>query len=590
MPCRVHVLLSLLLSVLVLGPARATPPDAPEIERVAVLDLRSTALDAERIRGLSGLVASELAQVPVFQVTTQSEVRDLLGFEAHRQLLGCSDASCLADFGGTLGARWLVTGEVSQVGQNFLVTLAMIDLTTGTAVQRVTRRSYAEDGLVDTTIHAVEALILAVRPEAAPTRLRLPGIQLAVSPVRSRSGLYDAARTLDAELLEAVSEEKRFVAVSQAELERHERGLGIDAETADIDQLCALGASAGAGHIIVSNLSVLDIHRQYRSESSVDENGRTTTRRVLDHAEAVLRMDVRVLTTRDCTEVRAEHVVTAGTHASNAALAEQKARNQAVARIKSVLRRALPIEATFVAVDGATGAIPIGSLAGVEDSIYFEVLRKDARVGLVFVNDVGPHESRVALVSGVPTLKKSDRLRQTFDYPKAEAVFLLGYVPVSLDGVRTTGLGSRLLLHGHPPAGGAIGGIFAENVFLSTSIVGWRVGFDTGYAVRIIPRWLQAYARIGLAYGWFNQAVDTSISFSQRVTTSSIHVDNGVGLKTVLLGWVRLTLEGSWPITLGYRNWRTTDDRNLPVDPNLLEVGLLKPTGPVIRLGVGFRF
>ena len=65
-------------------------------------------------RGISDLVLHELGDRPDLAVIGQGEIRDMLELEAQRQLVGCTDESCLAELVGALGT--LPLGDCDGTG------------------------------------------------------------------------------------------------------------------------------------------------------------------------------------------------------------------------------------------------------------------------------------------------------------------------------------------------------------------------------------------------------------------------------------------------------------------------------------------
>lgn len=85
-------------------------------------------------------LVGELRRGPGLTVMTAADVAAVLGHERQRQLLGCSDASCLAELGGALGADRIVHGSVGRVGGSLVVNLTSLDPKTGQAVGSVSQR------------------------------------------------------------------------------------------------------------------------------------------------------------------------------------------------------------------------------------------------------------------------------------------------------------------------------------------------------------------------------------------------------------------------------------------------------------------
>jgi hypothetical protein len=103
--------LALALTVL-LVPAAARAETKP---RLAVLDLAANGASKELAAAAGTAVATELDRLRAFHVITSEAIRSMLAFEKQRQMLGCSDAGCMAELGGALGADWLVTGKVTKL-------------------------------------------------------------------------------------------------------------------------------------------------------------------------------------------------------------------------------------------------------------------------------------------------------------------------------------------------------------------------------------------------------------------------------------------------------------------------------------------
>jgi hypothetical protein len=132
--------------------------------RIAVLDVKPVGpFDPNLVAGLSPLVATEAARFPV-QVLSGGDVANLLGAERRRQLLGCTETSCLAEIGGALGAGHLLVTDVSQVGEVWLLSMTLYDLTRTKVVKRLTERVEKVSGLVDRVSPAVRQLLSAFAP------------------------------------------------------------------------------------------------------------------------------------------------------------------------------------------------------------------------------------------------------------------------------------------------------------------------------------------------------------------------------------------------------------------------------------------
>ncbi|MFH1810449.1 MAG: hypothetical protein ABIJ09_17040 [Pseudomonadota bacterium] len=84
---------------------------------------------------LTALTRRTPAQI---QVVGSKDVVSVLGHEEQKQLLGCSDQSCLAEIGSALGASHILSATVGRIGEKIVVSGTLLDVSNATAVHRET--------------------------------------------------------------------------------------------------------------------------------------------------------------------------------------------------------------------------------------------------------------------------------------------------------------------------------------------------------------------------------------------------------------------------------------------------------------------
>jgi hypothetical protein len=138
-----------LLALWVVSAPRATPE-----QRVFVLSLGSTGVEATLAKGLSEVFASTVRKLlPGTAVLGQDDVVRLLEVERQRDLFGCADnVSCLAEIAGALGADLFAVGSVGKVGAVYLLTLKLIRARDATTIAHVAERVAAEEDLIEATL------------------------------------------------------------------------------------------------------------------------------------------------------------------------------------------------------------------------------------------------------------------------------------------------------------------------------------------------------------------------------------------------------------------------------------------------------
>lgn len=110
--------------------------------KVAVMTVRvSEKIPEEMGPSLTTALSEELDKTGAFDSLSTEDVKNMLGFEKFKSLVGCEteNTSCLAEIGGALGAHFLVVGSVVLIEQIYLIQIQLIQIAKSKAVNRVSR-------------------------------------------------------------------------------------------------------------------------------------------------------------------------------------------------------------------------------------------------------------------------------------------------------------------------------------------------------------------------------------------------------------------------------------------------------------------
>ncbi|MEK7704994.1 MAG: outer membrane beta-barrel protein [Myxococcota bacterium] len=77
---------------------------------------------------VNDVVLTAVQNIGTFEVIGQDDVNALIGFEKQKDLVGCDDASCLADIGGALGVDRIFVMKVARVGEEWVTTIKIINI------------------------------------------------------------------------------------------------------------------------------------------------------------------------------------------------------------------------------------------------------------------------------------------------------------------------------------------------------------------------------------------------------------------------------------------------------------------------------
>jgi TolB-like protein len=106
---------------------------APERTKLLVLDLGALSTEPENARVITGVVASIAGECPGADVMTGADLRTMLELSAAQQASGCDESSCLVELADSLGAKYVVYGDVGKLGAAYVVTVNLFDADEGSS-------------------------------------------------------------------------------------------------------------------------------------------------------------------------------------------------------------------------------------------------------------------------------------------------------------------------------------------------------------------------------------------------------------------------------------------------------------------------
>ena len=145
-------------------PASTPAPRGAAGHLVAVLDIQPIgALSPALARMATTFIIDAADGVDGIETITNADIETMLSAEAQRDLLGCTEVSCYSNFGGSLGAAWVLYGSFGGFGEEALLTVSLID------VNEVKVRGRFSESFVSTA-HMKQRLPVLVRDMLAKAR------------------------------------------------------------------------------------------------------------------------------------------------------------------------------------------------------------------------------------------------------------------------------------------------------------------------------------------------------------------------------------------------------------------------------------
>ena len=433
--------------------------------------------------------------------------------------------------------------------------------------------------------------------------------RLALMDVEPAAGSQQAAALALAALREVAAADERFDLAADEDLARARALWGkgvmvltpeglIDSDalannTMNHTQACAIGHTAGAARLLMVSGYALELAPMGAAA------GAPAMRQVAD-AEVTpgVMLDARLTATLTVVEietckVRERPVVSAGRGSSTSAEeAVAGARADFARSASEALEGLLPVHAGVRTVSRHGGEMNRGASDGVRAGQYFEVQRDARAIGHVYVDDVATDTAQVSLVHGVSRLAPGDRLVEG----KAVREFEVGatLTPNVLsrtraDDVFGVAVGAQLMTY--RPVGSNMYVVSFERLGLP-GFSRIRGGMEIGRQVRIVPRRLFGYARVGLGAVRGQQAVRDSAGVKiDRGMLLGLELLNAVGVKTVFGDGLVVHLSASMPVRLYREAWYLESwDNKIEVPEDMVVYPSPFRYLPTLTLGLGWRF
>ncbi|MGV3624796.1 MAG: hypothetical protein ACO1OB_28510 [Archangium sp.] len=173
---------------------------AAEKPKLVVLELTAGAgVEDSLTAPLTEAITNEVQARGYFDVMSSRDVKALIGMERQRELMGCSDASksCMTEISGALGARFILSGSLSKLGDAWQLTLSALDSQKAQPLGRATRLARSLEALRTMLPFAVSEATATPAPPP-PSRV-LPWTLLGVGAAASLFGVVWGALSFSQE-------------------------------------------------------------------------------------------------------------------------------------------------------------------------------------------------------------------------------------------------------------------------------------------------------------------------------------------------------------------------------------------------------
>ncbi len=136
--------------------------------RTAVMPLNAKRVPEATVDILDDLLVNEVAAKSGSTVIGSQDINAILGLDKMKEALGCDDLACAVQIGGALGVDFLLTGSVSTLGDEVIVSLTLIDTRESIAKKRAQSRAEDDERFYAYAVAAAVAELYGLPAPPAP--------------------------------------------------------------------------------------------------------------------------------------------------------------------------------------------------------------------------------------------------------------------------------------------------------------------------------------------------------------------------------------------------------------------------------------
>lgn len=161
---RVAGLYNAAAALLIIAAGREADAARPKL---AIMPLEAKRVPQDTVEILDVLLIDEVHRLGRYEVIGASDISAMIGFEAMKDALGCSDVACAAELSGALGVQYVLAGSVGRIGRQVIISLTLIDSAQQRVVGRVQRRVTDDEDLY---VKAIEDNVTKLFDKESPAK------------------------------------------------------------------------------------------------------------------------------------------------------------------------------------------------------------------------------------------------------------------------------------------------------------------------------------------------------------------------------------------------------------------------------------
>jgi len=134
---------------------------AQERVSVAVLNIRGVNVSKIVANAMTDLIRSEMVKKGMFTIVERGQMNEILKEQGFQQS-GCTDEACAVKVGKLLSAQKIMIGEMTKVGNSFLITVRIVDVGKGASEFAASEKTKSLDDLDVAGVNITEKLTQSI--------------------------------------------------------------------------------------------------------------------------------------------------------------------------------------------------------------------------------------------------------------------------------------------------------------------------------------------------------------------------------------------------------------------------------------------
>jgi len=207
---RKRIAVTVMLGLLACSLAYSQTGDAKPV--IAVLDFQLSGVSAQESVIFVDSITSYIVETQRFRVIDRSQRKNLLS-EIEFASSDCTDEGCQLKIGRMLSANDILVGSLGKIGDRYLLTIRMLNVETGEALQSVTERYRSLNDLIDNS-QALTYKLVGVQdpqkpaPTATSAKPAKPAKEDAPAAAAAKTANAPAASGISSQLLSALDDQE----------------------------------------------------------------------------------------------------------------------------------------------------------------------------------------------------------------------------------------------------------------------------------------------------------------------------------------------------------------------------------------------